>query len=155
VHLVILVLERSDRHRDRDPAACLLGVEVGGGVAVLYAAHPRDRARDEEERLGEAGLPGPSVTDEHDVPDLRRRIDLQSRFPLATLSHVLERSLGPGSPDPAGREGEKNGGGTVKWSRTRARKDHTCSTDAGAPMSSAGSSRLARACSAPGSTPTS
>src|SRR5439155_8602879 len=99
-----------DRHRDRDPAACLLGVEVGGGVAVLDAAHPRDRARDEEERLGEAGLPGPSVTDEHDVPDLRRRIDLQSRFPLATLTHVLERSLGPGSRDPAGREGEKNGG---------------------------------------------
>src|SRR6266536_6303935 len=113
-------------------------------------------ARDEEERLGEAGLPGPSVTDQHDVPDLRRRVDLQSRFPLATLSHVLERSLGPGSREPAGRgDGSKKRGGTVKWSRTRARKDHTCSTDAGAPMSSAGSSRLARACSAPGSTPTS
>ncbi len=83
---MVLVLEGGEGHRDRDPAACFLGVEVGDGIAVLDAAHPRDGARDEEETLGEAGLPRPSVTDQYDVPDLGRRIDLQSRFPLATLS---------------------------------------------------------------------
>ena len=100
---MVLVLERSDGHRDGDPAARFFGIEVGNGVAVLDAAHPRDGARDEEKPLGEAGLPRPSVTDQHDVPDLGRRIDLQSRFPLATLSHALERSLGPGSRAFAGR----------------------------------------------------
>ena len=78
VDLVALVLERGDRQRHRDAAAGLFGVEVGDGVAVLDLPEPGDRARHEEQRLGERGLPGAAVADQRDVADLLRRKRLQT-----------------------------------------------------------------------------
>ena len=73
VDLVARVLERGDRQRHRDPPPCLLGVEVGGGGAVLHLAEPGDGPGREQEGLGEGGLPRPAVADQGHVADLLRR----------------------------------------------------------------------------------
>ena len=73
---------------------CLLGVEVGGGVAVLDPAEPGDRPGGEEQRLGEGGLARPAVADEGHVADLLRRERLR-RERLGRHRHpqVLRRDL--------------------------------------------------------------
>ena len=96
VDLVALPLERRDRERHRDRALLLLGIEVAHGVAVLDAPHPRDRAGDEQQRLGQRRLPGSAVADERDVADLRRRERLHAVPP----GSVRLDPAGPDSTDP-------------------------------------------------------
>ena len=59
VDLGALDLERRERERHRDPAPCLLGVEVGDGVAVLDLSEPRDGARGKSSASASDVLPAP------------------------------------------------------------------------------------------------
>ena len=61
VDLVAVELEGGEGQGQRDAPLHLLGVEVGGGVAVLHPSLAVDGARAEQEGLGQARLPGSAV----------------------------------------------------------------------------------------------
>ena len=76
VDLVLAPGHEARRQGDRVTALDLLGIEVGGGIAVLHPLHAVDRAAGVEQSAGDRGLAGVGVTREGDVPDHARVIDL-------------------------------------------------------------------------------
>ena len=79
-----LVLERGQGQRQRDAPLDLLGVEVGGGRAVLDPALAVDGPGAVQQRLGQRGLPGAAVADEGDVADLGGREALHGRLAVCS-----------------------------------------------------------------------
>jgi hypothetical protein len=72
---VALVVAVSDRGVDRDLPLDLVGIEIGGGAAVVDLAQPIDRAGGEQHRLHQRGLadtPVPHDPDVADLPDVDR-----------------------------------------------------------------------------------
>ena len=74
VDLAPVVLERGDGGVDRHLTSLLVGLEVGDGRAVLHLAEAVRHPGLEEDRLGEARLPRPSVADQGDVSNPVRRL---------------------------------------------------------------------------------
>ena len=70
VEAMALVVAEGHRGVQRDLALDLVGIEVGGGGAVVDLAEARGRARGEENRLDERRLAHPAVTHERDVANL-------------------------------------------------------------------------------------
>ena len=67
---VALVVAVGDRGVDRDLPLDLVGIEVGGGAAVVHLAQPVDRTGGEQHRLHQRGLAHTPVPDDPDVADL-------------------------------------------------------------------------------------
>src|SRR5207244_3934171 len=59
----------------------LLRVVVGNGVSVLDVPHPIGGAGCEQQSLGQRGLTGATMPDQHDVPDLGWLVDVHRSLP--------------------------------------------------------------------------
>ena len=70
VEAMALVVAEGHRGVQRDLALDLVGIEIGGGGAVVDLAEARGRARGQENRLDERRLAHPAVTDDRDVANL-------------------------------------------------------------------------------------
>ena len=70
VEAVALVVAEGDRGVQRDLALDLVGVEVGGGGAVVHLAEPGGGPACEQDRLDQGGLAHAAVAHERDVADL-------------------------------------------------------------------------------------
>ena len=82
VDLALVPVERAQRRADRHLARLLVGVGIGGRVAIQDRAQPVDGAGLEQQRLVDRGLPAAAMADKGDVPDAVR--------PVHALSPLLE-----------------------------------------------------------------
>jgi hypothetical protein len=70
VQAIAVVIAEGHRGVERDLALDLVGIEVGGGRAVVDPSEPRGRAAAEQNGFDQRGLPHPAMADECHVANL-------------------------------------------------------------------------------------
>ena len=116
-----LPVERRHCQRHARTALDLLGVAIEGARAVVDRARPSRDAGMVEQRFGERGLAHPTVTDQHNVPDLLGemfrhpvlpRCLADGSWPVRHVHHdsVTRHPCVRGSKDPGGSDLGPSGG---------------------------------------------